>query len=486
MIYDNLNSVELLEIASKEDGCVLTDSGVLVTYTGEHTGRSPNARSFVVDEITEDTVDWTRNNRMSWPQYIKLKNVFVKFMKKNNVYLQDVFAIRDPKYSIGFEIYTEFARHSQFVRNMFVTYDQIEDTPEDTESYTIYHFPSLMDKPTVVISVQDRTILISGTYYSGEIKKSAFSLINLLAPLRRSFLPMHCSVNVVEKDNNSTIFFGLSGTGKTTLSAHPGTTLVGDDEHLWTDDGITNIEGGCYAKTIDLSREQEPDIWAACHTHGTMLENVVLRDGKFDFEDASLTKNGRASYSTDIINNAHTAGYIKDHPKNIIMLTCDAFGVLPPVAKLTPDEAIHHFLLGYTAKVAGTESGVTEPEPTFSPCFGGPFMPLPPEQYGELLREKIKAHSVDCWLVNTGWTGGPYGKGHRIDLYITREIIQKIIDGSLSEAAYTEHLPTGLLIPAVQYIPIDVLYPHIGWNNKEEYHKQANRLMTMMKKALTK
>ena len=483
MIHDNLNSVELLEIASKEEGCHLTDDGVLVTYTGDRTGRSPGAKYFVVDPTTEDLVDWDRNKKMSWPQYIKLKNLFVKFHRENDSYLQDVFAIRDPRYSVGFEIYTEFARHSQFVRNMFVTYDQLEDTPEATENYTIYHFPSLLKIPTVVLSVEDKTILISGTYYSGEIKKSAFSLINLLAPVRRGFLPMHCSVNVDKCGDNPTIFFGLSGTGKTTLSAHPGTILIGDDEHLWTDNGITNIEGGCYAKTIRLSQEQEPDIWKACHTHGTMLENVVFKDGEFDFDDSSLTKNGRASYSTDIIENAHPAGFVQKHPKNIIMLTCDAFGVLPPVAKLSPDEAVEHFLLGYTAKVAGTENGIVEPQPTFSPCFGGPFMPLPPEEYGKILKHKIESHNVNCWLVNTGWTGGPYGKGHRISLWITREIIQRILDGSMADAAYVEHEATKTLIPAVQYIPTSILYPHLGWDDIREYNKQAKRLMTMMKTA---
>jgi len=293
---------------------------------------------------------------------------------------------------------------------------------------------------------------------------------------------MHCSENVDKENENVTIFFGLSGTGKTTLSSHPGKILIGDDEHLWTDHGITNIEGGCYAKTIRLSKEKEPEIWKACETTGTILENVVVEpEGDIDFDDPMVTENGRASYSTDILDNSHIMGYVNKHPKNIIMLTCDAFGVLPPVAKLSPKEAVEQFLLGYTAKVAGTEEGIKEPVPTFSPCFGEPFMPLKPERYAEILKEKIEKHDVACWLVNTGWTGGGYGKGKRISLKTTRLIINLILDGSLERCATIRHDKTNFSIPLTEAIPRKNLIPELGWESKKEYNKVANKLINMMR-----
>jgi len=477
----NLQTIELAKIAVEQEHCLLTEDGAIISYTGKHTGRSPNAKYIVEDTTTINQVDWSRNNKMSVEEYTALKNKFLNHMKNNKTYSQDVLLIRDSDHSVGFRVHTEYARHSMFVRNMFITEDQAIGLPEDPDLYEIVHIPSLLEEPKVIIAVEDKTILISGTLYSGEIKKSAFTLINFIAPITNSFLPMHCSANADKDNGNVAIFFGLSGTGKTTLSAHPGRTLIGDDEHLWTDSGITNIEGGCYAKTVRLSKEKEPEIWAACETTGTILENVVVKDGEVDYDDITITENARASYSTDVLDSAHILGYVNKHPKNIIMLTCDAFGVLPPVAKLSSDEAVEQFLLGYTAKVAGTEEGVKEPMPTFSPCFGEPFMPLKPERYAELLKEKIDKHDVDCWLVNTGWTGGPYGVGNRISLNITRNIIDLILKGVMKEADFMEHEYTNFSIPKMEYATKNVMLPEIGWESEEDYKQQANKLMDMMR-----
>jgi phosphoenolpyruvate carboxykinase (ATP) len=293
---------------------------------------------------------------------------------------------------------------------------------------------------------------------------------------------MHCSVNVDKNRENPAIFFGLSGTGKTTLSSDPNRILIGDDEHGWTDDGLTNFEGGCYAKTIRLSKDDEPEIWKACHTRGTILENVVLRGGGPDFDDDFYTENGRASYPTTSITNADADGYVDCHPTNVIMLTCDAFGVLPPVIKLTPDEAIKQFSLGYTAKVAGTEAGVTEPVATFSPCFGAPFMPLPARAYADLLKRKVMTHNVQCWLVNTGWTGGPYGTGKRMPIRTTRLIIDGILDGTLAKRRVMEHKYTGFYIPLHPGIGEDILFPERGWNNLDDYKKKIDDLLNLFKK----
>jgi len=425
-IKTNLKSNELLRIAASQEDNELIGDGVLCTYTGDITGRSPNAKKFVFDEFTAQLVDWTNNNRMTEADYNQLQADFLDFKNIANIYSQDVYAVRDPKYRVGFKVFTEYAKHSLFTRNMFIA--SKEDNFE--KKWEILHFPSLKKEPIVAVSFKHQQILISGTLYSGEIKKSAFTILNYLFPLFHRSLPMHCSVNVDLNRSNPAIFFGLSGTGKTTLSSDENRILIGDDEHAWTTDGLTNFEGGCYAKTIKLSQKEEPQIWEASNTKGAILENVVIKNGIPDFDNNSLTENGRASYPTSYIQGADSLGYVNQHPKNIIMLTCDAFGVLPAVSKLSPDEAVEQFLLGYTAKVAGTERGITEPTATFSPCFGLPFMPLSPVEYASLLREKILKHNVDCLLVNTGWFGGSYGIGKRIPLKITREIINIILDGT--------------------------------------------------------
>lgn len=477
-LVKNLKSEELQKIAIEKEGASETIDGVLFTYTGDHTGRSPNAKFIVEDYITKETVDWTNNQKTTKKYFSKVYTKFLDFMikTKNVVYTQEVRAVRKKSNGINVAVYTEFASHSLFARNMFVR----TDNNDFTSDWQVYHFPSLLDEPTVLISFEDQVILISGTLYAGEIKKSIFTVLNYTFP-EQGYLPMHCSVNLDKDGTNPTIFFGLSGTGKTTLSADTFRVLIGDDEHGWTDSGLTNFEGGCYAKTIKLSKSAEPEIWDACHTRGAMLENVVVNDGVPDFDDAKYTENGRASYPTSFITNAHNDGYVDKHPRNIVMLTCDAFGVLPPVMKLTQEEAVKQFLLGYTAKVAGTEKGVTEPVATFSPCFGLPFMPRRPEEYGELLRKKIEKHKVNCWLVNTGWTGGPYGKGRRMPIKITREIIKYINNGELSKARLINHKYTGFNIPVVRhnFIPANILEPEKGWDSLDEYIKAAKKLKKM-------
>ncbi len=472
-----------MEISIRNKESKLLKSGAMVAYTGEHTGRSPNAKRIVKDSYTADKIDWENNEAISEEEFQRQLDRFLWFrdeakrIYKKDIYLQEVYAVRDTEHSLAADIYTEYAKHSMFVRNMFVP-----DRDIDTElKYTLYQFPSLSEEPMVLVSITKKIILISGTLYSGEIKKSIFTVLNYHFP-EKNYLPMHCSVNVDKDGENPAIFFGLSGTGKTTLSSEEGRILIGDDEHGWTDDGLTNFENGCYAKTINLSKELEPQIWSACQKPGAILENVVIKDGIPDFDDPKHTQNGRASYPASFIDGADEKGYVKKHPKNIIMLTCDAFGVLPPVMKLDKEEAVKQFLLGYTAKVAGTENGVTEPVATFSHCFGAPFMPLPGKRYAEILKEKIEKHDVQCWLVNTGWTGGGYGVGKRMSISVTRNIINKIHDGSLAEAKTFKHKYTGFSIPDVKedVIPSNILKPELGWKDKSEYESSVSDLIFML------
>ena len=455
----------------REEG-VLSSDGVLCTYTGAHTGRSPNAKYIVQDSITFDGVDWENNQVMLEPEFEVLLEKFEFYRQLRETFSQDVYAVRDENFQMPVKIITEFAKHSLFARNMFVP---AIDSKNFEYEWEVLHFPSILDKPTVVISFEKRKILISGTLYSGEIKKSVFTVLNF--NFLKHGLPMHCSVNVDENRENPAIFFGLSGTGKTTLSAESNRILVGDDEHGWSKNGITNFENGCYAKTIKLSEEREPEIWKACHTVGAMLENVVLVGDRPDFDDSKHTENTRASYPCQFIDNADEDGYITSQPKNIIMLTCDAFGVLPAVMKLSPDEAVKQFLLGYTAKVAGTEKGVTEPKATFSSCFGLPFMPRNPKLYGRKLKELIEYSQADCWFVNTGWTGGSYGEGQRIPLEVTRQIISLIHDGALASCVTAIHEPTGFTIPLHSGIGSEYLKPETSWGSRENYDKKLAELL---------
>lgn len=473
----NLKEKELIELAIENEGAELSNSGALCVWTGDHTGRCPNAKRIVYDHITRNTVDWKNNQRAELIDFNYWQKKFRDHKAYFTTYTQEVFAVRDPKYSMSFRIHASYAKHSLFARNMFVPY---EEKPGSifVADWEVFHFPGVSPEPMVFICFTKKTILISGTHYSGEMKKSVFTVLNFFFP-EFGALPMHCSVNVDKDRKNPAIFFGLSGTGKTTLSSDTNRILIGDDEHGWTADGLTNFEGGCYAKTIRLSQQEEPQIWDACHRSGTILENVILVDGVPNFDDGSHTENTRASYPTDFIAGADGHGFVDDHPKNIIMLTCDAFGVLPPVMKLSADEAVEQFLLGYTAKVAGTENGINEPVATFSPCFGAPFMPLPAEVYGKLLKEKIEKHGVNCWFVNTGWTGGPYGIGKRIPISITREIIDHIHNGNLAKARTFRHQYTEFTVPLVQHnlIPAEILEPEKGWSDLEEYKEKVSALM---------
>jgi len=477
-MFINLSSDILSELSIKNEGSTKTKSGAISVLTGEHTGRSPNAKRYVIDENTVN-IDWNSNQKISKTEFDVYWGLFQEFYANNysKLYGQTVTAVRDKRRSLNVNIYTEFAKHALFSRNMFMP------RPEGpvNDGYQVYHFPSLLKKPTVLISITDRKILISGTSYSGEIKKSVFSVLNYHLPAVGE-LPMHCSVNVDKDRKNPAIFFGLSGTGKTTLSSDESRILIGDDEHAWTSDGLTNFEGGCYAKTIKLSKEDEPQIWNACQKPNAILENVVLVDGIPDFDNSMHTENTRASYPTSHIEGADEVGYVDEHPKNIIMLTCDAFGVLPAVMKLSPEEAVQQFLLGYTAKVAGTEKGVTEPQATFSPCFGAPFMPLPCNDYADILKTKVIKHDVQCWLVNTGWAGGSFGTGSRMPIKTTRLIIDKILNGTLLNCTTTKHEYTGFTVPLDEEIGKNVLFPEKSWANIKEYEEKVNYLMKLFAK----
>ena len=456
----------------------LTNDGALVVETAPHTGRSPDAKFIVKDSITDELVDWDNNQSITEEEFEKHEKLFMEHISFRVLYEQDLYAGFDPEHQLPVRIHTSKAWHSLFARNMFF-HPKWDDIDSFEPEFNVYSVPSASTKPTVYISFKKKLILISGTDYAGEIKKSVFTVLNFLLP-QKGVLPMHCSVNVDPNGPTSTIFFGLSGTGKTTLSSDEGTFLVGDDEHGWSDSSLFNFEGGCYAKTVRLSEEEEPLIYEACHQFGTILENVVTQDGQVDFDDTRITENTRASYPLEFIDNTWGEPWC-DHPNNIIMLTCDAYGVLPPVARLDPDKAVEQFLLGYTAKVAGTEKGITKPEPTFSYCFGSPFMPLRPKQYAALLRDKIKKHNVNCWLVNTGWTGGPYGEGSRISIELTRKIVKGIQSGAFNgdKCKYEKHLYTNFEIPVLPgYIPQEVLFPEKGWPSLDDYKKNARTLMS--------
>ena len=468
----NAKRPKLISDAIKFEGAKLTNSGAIVMNTGKITGRSPKAKQIVLDTVTKKEVDWDNNEKISEGEWLKIKSIF-----KNNhgsfKYRQNVIAGRDSRANLKVEINTKNAWHSLFASNMFTTCSEKDFTP----NFRLFHNPDLTKEPRVVISFSERMILISGTEYAGEIKKSVFTILNFMYP-ERGFLPMHCSVNTDLNGKNAAVFFGLSGTGKTTLSADSNRMLLGDDEHGWTDWGLCNFEGGCYAKTIKLNKKSEPEIWNACHRFGAILENVdVNKNGRVNFDSNKFTENTRASYPIEFIEGSNPQGFVDVHPTNIIMLTCDAFGVLPPVAKLNAEEAAMMFKIGYTAKVAGTERGITKPEATFSPCFGLPFMPLPAEAYADILKDKIDRYHVNCWLVNTGWTGGPYGVGQRMPIKITRQIIDSIHSGELNKCSLISHAPTLLNIPNAEFIPKEILLPEEGWKSKEKYLNSCRDLM---------
>lgn len=487
-VYWNLSPAELYEASLSRAEGRLAHQGGFTAVTSPHTGRSPRDKYTVRDESTEESVDWGDVNAPLSPDcYRTLRAAIVEHLNGRDLFVRDARAGSDTAYGISVRVVTPSAWHSLFAHNMFLRIHG-SDLQKQEPDFTVLHAPTFEADPAVhgtrsstaiVVSFTDRTVLICGTQYAGEIKKSIFSVLNYLLP-ERGVLPMHCSANVGE-DGAVALFFGLSGTGKTTLSADVGRGLIGDDEHGWSDRGVFNFEGGCYAKTIRLSRENEPEIHAATHRFGTVLENVVLVDEtrEIDFDDASITENARASYPIHFIPNAVIPGQ-GGHPTDVVFLTADAFGVLPPISRLTPEQAMYHFLSGYTAKVAGTERGVTEPIATFSACFGGPFLPRHPVVYAEMLGARLREGGANVWLVNTGWTGGAYGAGDRMKLRYTRAMVRAALAGRLDEIEAEPEPVFGLSVPVgVPDVPTECLRPRDAWPEGEAYDSKARELAGM-------
>jgi len=487
----NHNTPSLYEDILRRGEGHLAHLGPIVVRTGLHTGRAAKDKFIVKEPSSSDKVWWGKANVPVTTQIFE--NMFRRlqsYLQDREIWVQDCFAGHDPRYRMPVRVVNIEAWHSLFARNMF-----IQATPEELKNhvpeFTILHAPTFQAIPEVdgthseafiLLNLARKLVLIGGTSYAGEIKKSIFSVLNYLLP-QKNVLSMHCSANLGH-DGDVAIFFGLSGTGKTTLSADPNRQLIGDDEHGWSKDGIFNFEGGCYAKVIKLSQESEPEIYETTRKFGTILENVsydhVTR--RLDLDDDSLTENTRAAYPLSHIPNVCQEG-MGGHPKNIIMLTADAFGVLPPISRMTPEQSMYHFISGYTAKLAGTEKGVMEPTATFSSCFGAPFMMLHPSNYAELLADKIREHNVDCWLVNTGWTGGPYGQGHRMPIKHTRMLLNAALDGSLKSASFVKDPVFGLETPtACDGVPSEILNPKNTWEDKAAYDAKANHLAELFNK----
>ncbi|MCV0394676.1 MAG: phosphoenolpyruvate carboxykinase [Rhizobiaceae bacterium] len=484
--FFNLGPAELVEEAIRRGEARLTAHGALVAETGQHTGRSPKDKFIVRDEKTTPSVWWDNNKAISLEHFDRLHDDFKMHIAGKDLFVQDLVGGADEAHSIKVRVITEYAWHSLFIRNLLIRPEAAKLAAFEPEM-TIIDLPSFRadaerhgarSSTIIAVDMSRKIVLIGGTSYAGEMKKSVFTMLNYTLP-EAGVMPMHCSANK-GPEGDAAVFFGLSGTGKTTLSADPARTLVGDDEHGWGENGIFNFEGGCYAKTIRLSQEAEPEIFATTRRFGTVLENVVLDEARVpDFDDGSLTENTRCAYPLDFIPNASPTG-IAGHPRTIIMLTADAFGVMPPIARLTPEQAMYHFLSGYTAKVAGTEKGVTEPEATFSTCFGAPFMPRHPSEYGNLLRDLIDRHGATCWLVNTGWTGGAYGTGRRMPIKATRALLASALDGSLNEADFRLDPNFGFEVPvAAPGVDQSILDPRATWADKDAYDRQAGRLVGM-------
>ncbi|MFK7869712.1 MAG: phosphoenolpyruvate carboxykinase [Roseobacter sp.] len=488
-VYYNLIECDLISQALAREEGKLGKGGTFLVTTGKFTGRSPKDKHVVKTPSVADTIWWENNAAMEPEGFDALHTDMLNHMKGKDYFVQDLTGGADPQYAINVRMVTELAWHGLFIRHMLRRPDR-QDLAHFIADFTVINCPSFKADPakhgcrseTVIAMNFDRKlILIGGTEYAGENKKSVFTLLNYLLP-EKGVMPMHCSANHAHGNPvDAAVFFGLSGTGKTTLSADPARTLIGDDEHGWSDRGTFNFEGGCYAKTINLNPEAEPEIFATTEKFATVIENMVFDEQtkELDFEDDSLTANMRCAYPLHYISNASEAA-IGGHPKNIIMLTCDAFGVLPPIARLTPAQAMYHFLSGFTSKVAGTERGVTEPEPTFSTCFGAPFMPRRPEVYGNLLREKIAQHGATCWLVNTGWTGGAYGSGNRMPIKATRGLLTAALNGSLADAEFRKDPNFGFSVPVeVEGVPNILLDPRRTWDDAEAYDRQAAKLVKM-------
>ena len=486
VVRHNFREAELVELAVSRGEATLTAHGALRALTGQHTGRSAKDKFVVRDSSTDSQIWWDNNKPMSPEAFETLHADMLTHARDRDLFVQDLVGGADSENALNSRVITEYAWHALFIRNLLIRPDRAA-----LENYvpelTIINLPSFRADPArhgcrsetvIAVNLKRGLVLIGGTSYAGEMKKSVFTALNYLLPAK-GVMPMHCSANA-GPNGDTAVFFGLSGTGKTTLSADPNRTLIGDDEHGWGEDGVFNFEGGCYAKTIRLSREAEPEIFGTTERFGTVLENVILDEDRIpDFDDASLTENTRCAYPLHFIPNASPTGRA-GHPLNIIMLTADAFGVMPPIARLTPEQAMYHFLSGYTAKVAGTEKGVTEPEATFSTCFGAPFMPRHPSEYGNLLRRLINDHKVNCWLVNTGWTGGAYGEGKRMPIKATRALLSAALDGSLDSADFRTDANFGFAVPvAVDDVDGSILDPRSTWADKAAYDAAAKGLVDM-------
>jgi phosphoenolpyruvate carboxykinase (ATP) len=488
-VYWNLSVPALYEEAVRRHEGLISAGGPLVCRTGQHTGRSPNDKFIVRERSSEDKVWWGKVNRpIEVEKFDELHQRMLNYVEGKELFVQDLYAGADPRYRLPVRVITEHAWHSLFARHMFIRVPGAVGGPAHTPDFTVIDMSGLHAEPAVhgtnsevfiLLNFAKKLVLIGGTSYAGEIKKSIFTVMNYLLPLR-NVLSMHCSANVGAAGDVA-LFFGLSGTGKTTLSSDPERNLIGDDEHGWSEDGVFNIEGGCYAKMIRLSEEAEPQIYAVSRRFGTVLENVKMDSDTraLDLDDDSLTENTRGAYPIEFIDNSVPSGQA-GHPQNIIMLTADAFGVLPPIARLTPAAAMYHFLSGYTAKVAGTEKGVTEPKATFSTCFGAPFMVLHPTVYAKFLGEKIARHDAKVWLVNTGWTGGAYGVGSRMKISHTRAMIRAALSGQLDNVAYETDPIFNLAVPqSVPGVPAEVLKPRNTWKDPAAYDEQARKLARM-------
>jgi phosphoenolpyruvate carboxykinase (ATP) len=488
-IYWNQSVPALYEEAVRRREALISADGPLVCRTGQHTGRSPNDKFIVREPSSEEKVWWSKVNRpIDGRHFDALHQRLLNYVEGRELFVQDCYAGADPRYRLPVRIITEQAWHSLFARHMFIDVPGATGAAAHSPEFTVIDVPGLHAEPAhhgtnsevfILLNFAKKLVLIGGTSYAGEIKKSIFTVMNYLLPLR-NVLSMHCSANV-GRDGDVALFFGLSGTGKTTLSSDPDRMLIGDDEHGWSEDGVFNIEGGCYAKMIRLSAQAEPQIYSTVRRFGTVLENVKMdaNTRALDLDDDSLTENTRGAYPIDYIDTSVPSGQ-GGHPRNIVMLTADAFGVLPPVARLTPAGAMYHFLSGYTAKVAGTEKGVTEPRATFSTCFGAPFMVLHPTVYAKFLGNKIGRHDVRVWLVNTGWTGGPYGVGTRMKIAYTRAMISAALSGGLDAVPYSRDPLFNVEVPqACPGVPSDVLNTRKTWRDQTGYDEQARRLARM-------
>ncbi len=481
----NWSQEELIDCTAEKQLGQITDAGALTVDTGEFTGRAPKDKYIVKDSITEKTVYWGEVNQpFDEKNFQPLLDELLNHLQGKEVYVKDAYACADPKYRLNVRVISELPWAAMFAGNMFLRLAE-EELKTINPDWIIVHVPSYKTDPKryginngnfAVINFSRKMIIIGGTAYTGEIKKGIFTVLNYILPQDRGVLSMHCSANIGKEDDTA-IFFGLSGTGKTTLSADPNRGLIGDDEHGWSDEGVFNFEGGCYAKCVNLTEEKEPEIFRAIK-RGALLENICFKPGTktVDYENISVTENTRVSYPLNFIANAVEPS-VGEHPKNIFFLTCDAFGVLPPISKLTAGQAMYWFLSGYTAKVAGTEAGITEPKTAFSACFGAPFLPLDPNKYALMLAEKMKHHKASVWLVNTGWSGGSYGVGSRMKLDYTRTMISEALKGDLKKVEFETHPVFGISFPkSCPNVPSDILNPRNTWGDKNAYDEKANDL----------